>query len=118
MAKPYSMDLRERVLRAREDGLTQQKIADRFDISISTVESWLRRFREEGSIEPRPHGGGQRPAVDAEGTVVLNEIIGAENDLTLAEYIACYYERTGVMLSRSTISRTLIKLGITRKKSH
>lgn len=118
MAKPYSMDLRERVLRARQEGSTQREIAERFDLSESTVYAWLRRFREEGTVEPLPHGGGQPPAVDEQGSMVLREIVETQNDLTLAEYNARYRERMGITLSQSALWRAIDKLQITRKKSH
>lgn len=112
------MDLRERVLAARQDGLTQRRIAERFQVSEQTVHAWLRRRREEGTLEPKPHGGGQPPAVDERGAEILEAIVEDENDLTLDEYLVRYHERTGVRMSRSALWRALDRLKITRKKSH
>ena len=58
MAKPYSMDLRERVVDAVEAGdLSRRKAAARFGVAVSTVIHWVRRFRETGSVAPGQMGG-------------------------------------------------------------
>jgi putative transposase len=48
MAKPYSDDLRKRVVAAVESGLSRRQAASLFDLGISTVVHWVRRFRETG----------------------------------------------------------------------
>lgn len=58
MAKPYSKDLRERVVAAVErGGLSRHQAAARFDLGVSTVIRWVRRFRETGSVAPGRMGG-------------------------------------------------------------
>lgn len=58
MAKPYSMDLRDRVVVAVErGGLSRHQAAARFDLGVSTVIRWVRRFRETGSVAPGQMGG-------------------------------------------------------------
>src|ERR1700682_2797802 len=58
MARPYSMDLRERVVQAVEqEGLSRRQAAERFGIGIKTAIDWLRRFRETGSMAAKPMGG-------------------------------------------------------------
>ncbi len=58
MAKPYSMDLRERVVWAVEEGgLSRRQAASRFGVGISTAINWVRRFRETGSVAPGQMGG-------------------------------------------------------------
>jgi putative transposase len=65
--KAYSMDLRERVVVAcDEGGATREAIAARFSVSVRWVRDLLRRRRETGSIAPKPRGGGRPPAFDAE----------------------------------------------------
>lgn len=61
MGKPYSMDLRERVVAAVErEGLSRRQAAARFGVSYSVAIIWVRRFRETGSAAPGKMGG-QRP---------------------------------------------------------
>jgi len=58
MAKPYSMDLRERVVEAVErDGLSCNQAAARFEVAISTAIDWINRYRETGSVRPGQIGG-------------------------------------------------------------
>ena len=58
MARPYSMDLRERVVEAVEEhGLSRRQAADRFGIGIKTAIDWVRRFRETGSLAAKSMGG-------------------------------------------------------------
>jgi putative transposase len=58
MARPYSIDLRERVILAVErDGLSRNAAARRFGVAISTAVNWLRRHQETGSVAPGKMGG-------------------------------------------------------------
>lgn len=58
MARPFSIDLRERVVSAVEEGgLSRRQAAAHFDVGVSTVIEWVRRFRETGSVEPGQMGG-------------------------------------------------------------
>ena len=58
MARPYSLDLRQRVIMAVErDGLSRNEAARRFGVAISTAVNWLRRSRETGSAVPGQMGG-------------------------------------------------------------
>jgi putative transposase len=58
MARPYSMDLRDRAIRAVEvEGLSRRAAAARFGIGVSTVITWVRRFRDTGSARPGRMGG-------------------------------------------------------------
>src|SRR6266404_5748662 len=58
MARPYSMDLRERVVGVVErEGLSRRQAAARFGVGIKTVIDWVRRFRETGSLAAKRMGG-------------------------------------------------------------
>jgi len=64
MGKPYSMDLRERVVRAVEkDGLSRRQAAARFGVSYSVAIGWVKRFRETGSLAPCKMGGYKPKAI-------------------------------------------------------
>jgi len=110
----FSMDLRERVVAACDEGMdTRAEIAERFSVSESWVRRLLQRRRETGSIAPRPRGGGQPPAVDDEAAGRLREAVAADSHATLKELAAA----SGVACSTSAVDRALKRLGITRKKS-
>ena len=58
MGKPYSTDLRERVVASvLEGGLSRNKAAAQFSIAVSTVIDWVNRYQETGSLEPDQMGG-------------------------------------------------------------
>ena len=53
MSPPYSMDLRERVVKAVEEtGLSRRKAAAHFGVSVRTAIEWVHRYRETGSVAP------------------------------------------------------------------
>src|SRR3954454_3772526 len=110
---PYSQDLRQRVLDTvrRGEGSVRQ-IARRFLVSVSFVTRLLRTHRSTGSLEPRPHGGGNPPLLGPEDLERLRELIRQQPDATLEE---CR-QRLGVDCSLMTISRALGALGLPRKK--
>ena len=58
MGKPYSLDLRERVVRAVEqEGLSRRQAAARFGVSYRVAIEWVKRFRQTGSLRPGQMGG-------------------------------------------------------------
>jgi putative transposase len=58
MARPYSVDLRERVVAAVvEGGLSRRQAAVHFDVATSTVIRWVRQFHDTGSVAPGKIGG-------------------------------------------------------------
>ena len=61
MSRPYSMDLRERVVAAVvTEGLSRHQAAARFGVAVSTAVKWLQRYEETGSVAPSQMGG-QKP---------------------------------------------------------
>jgi putative transposase len=88
MAKPYSMDLRERVVAAVEqEGLSRHAAAARLGIGVSTAIAWLRRFRDTGSAAPGQMGGHKPRAIRGEHEAWLRERI-RERDFTLRGLVA------------------------------
>ena len=112
--KPYSTDLRQRVVAAYDAGeSTQEQVAARFAVSVSWVRKLLRQRRDTGSIDPRPHGGGHPKAFDATADAKLRRAVRDDSDATLEEL----GRASGVACSPSAVYRALDRLGITRKKS-
>lgn len=112
--KAYSMDLRERVVAACDRGEgTREEIAKRFRVGVAWVYRLLQRRRETGSIEPKPRGGGQKPAFDPPAAERLRQAVADRPDATLEEL----REAVGVACGTSAVHRALEKLGLPRKKS-
>src|SRR5215216_253813 len=79
--KPYSKDLRLRVLAAVDRGVPREEVAKTFSVSVPTIKRWLKRRHETGDVEPRPIPG--RPSW--KGTMLrgwLPRQLEANNDLT------------------------------------
>jgi putative transposase len=115
--KPYSQDLRDRVLAAvKETKLSQAKIAKTFKISTSTLEKWLQRQRETGACTALPHGGGN-PRALANCEAFIRAQVKKQPDVSLDELCARVAEAKGVQASPSMMCRELQRLGLPRKKS-
>jgi transposase len=110
---PYSQDLRQRIVDTiqRGDGTIRQ-VAERFLVSISFVTRLLQLYRSTGSVEPRPHGGGNPAVLTPEDLQRLRELIGQHPDATLEECRT----HLGASCSLMTLSRALSQLGLPRKK--
>lgn len=112
--RPTSNDLRKRVVAARiEDGRSMGEIAERFRIAKGTVQNILRRYQQAGTIEPKAHGGGRKPAFSPQGLKRLEQDVLRHPDATLEEL----RERSGVKVSLVAFHKRLKQLGFTRKKS-
>ena len=109
MAKPYSEDLRERVVAAVEGGLSRRQAAALFDLV-----HWVRRFRETGSVAAKPMGGDYRSRLTAQRAWLL-ERIEAEPDLTLEE-LRDELKGRGVSVGYGTVWRFFAREDITVKK--
>lgn len=113
--KPYSEDLRERVVRAVLIGTPREDVAARFVVSMPTIERWLRLKREAKGLAPKPVPG--PVAVKTNALVAaLPERLSTHADATLAEQCAWWAEHSGVEVSTATMSRALARLGWTQKK--
>jgi putative transposase len=67
MAKPYSVDLRERVVAAVErGGMSRRQAAAHFGVAPSIAIGWVRRFRETGSVLPGQMGGHKPKSIRGE----------------------------------------------------
>ena len=119
MGWAYSVDLREKVIAAFDlGGMTDEEVATLFQVGEATVHRWKRLKRETGALVPLPpRGGGMPPRVASEQYDVVREIVKEASDLTTFEVASEFHRRTGRRVSRSAMSRTLQKLGLTRKKS-
>jgi transposase len=107
--KPYSKDLRLRVLSAVDAGTPREQLAKTFSVSMPTIKRWLRRRRETGGVEPRAIPG--RPA--RKGAMLegwLPKHLEANDDLTLEEHREAFEEEFGEAVSTSTIGRAIARL--------
>ena len=117
MTKPLSNDLRSRLVAAVAGGMSCRAAAARFGVAASTAVKWVRRWRDTGSVAPRPQGGDKRSGrIEVHASEILG-LIGAKVDMTLAE-IAEHLARThGERFAQSTVWRLLDRHDQTFKKN-
>jgi transposase len=114
--RPYSKDLRLRVLAAVDRGMPREEIALVFGVSAPTVRRYLKLRRETGDVEPKPVPG--PPArKGAALEAALPAQAKANPDLTLEEHRELFEEAEGVKVSSATMSRAFARLGLPLKKS-
>jgi transposase len=117
--KPYSIDLREKILRAYDHGLgSQRALAALFGVSHAFMEKLLRRRRATGEVAPGSHAGGRRPRCDAATLALVGQWVQENPDATLAELCLRLQQQGGRRVSVSTMSRVRTRVGLPRKKSH
>src|SRR5918998_2457025 len=107
--KPYSKDLRLRVLAAVEAGKPREQVAKTFSGSMPTIKRWLKRRRESGDVEPEPIPG-RPPRKGAMLKEWLPKHLRANDDLTLEEHRQAFEEHFGEEVSTSTIDRAMVGL--------
>lgn|SRR5512135_3340407 len=113
--KAYSQDLRQRVLRAVEQGHRQAEIAKTFAISVATIKRYLKQRRESGHVLPKAIPG--RPAKKGVALQAgLRAQLEAHPDATLEEQCRRWQAEHGTQVSTASISRAIARLGGTRKK--
>src|SRR5919109_3420855 len=92
--KPYSTDLRTRVVQAYEhrEGAMRQ-LATTFRVSLSCVRRLLKHYRETGSVAPKPHGGGAPAKVDGSGLAPVQNPVHAAPDAPPSEIFQRFEEK-------------------------
>ena len=101
-----SMDLRERVVAAVDAGMTQQRVAERFAVSVTSIERYLARRRATGSLAPTVQRHGPLPVKRAR----LPAWLPAAADATLAEHAAAFAAEQGGRVSLASMSRAIAGL--------
>jgi transposase len=114
MPKPYSQDLRMRVVEAVQSGASRREVAELYGISPSVVVIWMQRWSSTGNIEVKPSGGSISPL--DEHVHFLLALIAEQPDLTLDEIVAAM-SRVGIEGSRTAVWRFFERHGITFKKN-
>ena len=116
--RPYSRDLRSRIVHAYEhrEGSMRQ-LAARFRVSLCCIRDLLTRYRVTGDVAPQPHGGGYPAKLEAPSIEALKTLVHTTPDATLQELRTHLATAQQVTVSLATISRTLAKLDLPRKKN-
>jgi len=114
MVKPYSEDLRSRVVAGIEAGRPCREVAARFAVSVASVVKWSQRFRATGSVAASPMGSRLARSLIGERVWLLARI-AAKPDITLRELVSELQAR-GVAASYGSVWRLLRDESISFKK--
>ncbi len=113
----YSLDLRQRVVRAYEAGPDSiAEIAEQFSVSTGFVKKMVRQWRATGDLSPLPHGGGKPQSLSAQVRQKLRAKVREQSDITLTELQDFLLMEQQTSVHPATISRALQALGLARKK--
>lgn len=116
--RPYSTDLRQRVLGAHRRGEGSiRDLADQFEIAARTIENWMELERETGSVAPRAHGGGAATRLSSAQREVLRGLVQDDPDATLPQLAERLARATRGRVHPTTIGRALDDLNLPRKKN-
>lgn len=115
MPRPLSNDLRERIVRAVEGGLSRNAAAAKFDVSVSAVVKLMQHWQRTGSWKPFKVGGSKTHILLPHADKV-ERILAEKPDITVAELRARLL-RMKVRASESAITRFLIRTGRSYKKN-
>jgi transposase len=114
--KAYSVDLRERIVRAVGGGMSKAEAARVYDVGLSTVKRYVKQQGVTGHLRPKLSPGRARE-IGAEGEAALRAQAAAHADATLAEHCRRWADARGATVSRATMSRALARLGLPLKKN-
>lgn len=114
--KPYSIDFREKVVKAYEEENTSiRKLATQFDVSKAFVHRLLKQKKIKGHVQPEKQGGTMKSELDKYSTQ-LAEMVENYPDATLSEYCEYWGETHNQWVSTSTMCRALQRQQLTLKK--
>ena len=110
----YSLDLRARIVATVKEGVKQPEVAERFKVSLSSVERYMRLDRQ-GELRAKPPPG--RPAsISAEAYIALAEQVAEHNDASLKEHCELWRKKWGTNVSVYAMCRAMKRAELSRKK--
>lgn len=117
MGKPYSVDLRERIVGYVDQGHAARAAARLFGVSPSSAVRFAAAHRRDGNVAPKPQGRAPGTAGKLAAHMdFLVERVECEPDVTLQELADALREARGVEVQLSSIHRALIRAGYSYKK--
>jgi len=105
--KPYSLDLRERVVRYVGEGHSRRAAAAHFRVSVSFVVNLVKAVRVRGSLAPKPSGGRRHAKLEPHRAFLL-EKVAEKADITMTELAAELAAATCEKADPASLSRWLI----------
>lgn len=118
MPGAYSVDLRQRIVDAYQakEG-SQRQLAERFKVSLSFVRNLLRHYRQQKTVQPKPHGGGAVASLGVSERCLIAQWLKQQPDLLLRELCERMEQERSIRVSSSTMWRVVEQLGMSVKKN-
>jgi transposase len=113
--KAYSEDLRTKILEAVDRGMPKSEAAKTFGVSRSSVKRYAAARREGRPLTPKKHPG-SKPKLDERARKILEADVEERPATTLKDRCRFLEEMVGVLVSESTLSRLLRKMGFSPKE--
>ncbi len=114
--KPYSLDLREKIVESVKKGVPKSETARRFGVDRATVKRYCKQLDERGTLQPRK-APGKRPKLDEKATKLLSEDLEERPWATHSQRAEFLFAlRSGVRVSEATVCRAVGRLRRSRKK--
>ena len=110
MPKPYSLDLRERVVSYVEAGHSRRAAAAHFRVSPSFVINLMTAFRQRGAVTPKALGGWRHSKLDPHRVFILRRV-AEKDDISMPELAGELHAASGVKADPASLSRWLIRNG-------
>jgi transposase len=111
----YSLDLRKKIVEAKERGMPTSEVAKTSEVGVSSVKRYAATAREGRPLAPKKRPG-SKPKIDEGARRLLEADTQERPAATLPERREFLLRACGVSVSDSTVSRMLKRLGWTRKK--
>jgi len=113
----YSLDLRKKIVEAKQRGTPTSEVARSFGVGVSTVKRYAATAREGRPLAPKKRPG-SKPKMGETATRLLEADLRERPAATLPQRRELLSRVAGVWVSDSTVSRMLGRLGWSRKKDH
>jgi transposase len=113
--RAYSLDLRERVVKAVDEGQSIAGVAARYELSERTVKRYLKRRKERGNIKADVSPG-RRRLIAQEQEVALIRQSESYPDATVEQHRDRWNKGKRIKVSSATMCRALLRIGQTLKK--
>lgn len=111
--RTISLDLRERILEAYDEGkATREQVSRRYQVSLGMVKKLLQQRRHCGDIQARHHLAGRKPLIVAEHRAEIGLLLKKKPDLSLKQL----REAIGLKCSLQALHVVLSKMELTLKK--
>ena len=111
----YSLDLRQRIIDACNSGQTEREVAQRFAVSLGSVQRYKRRLKQRATLEQKPWPG-RAPKIKNDQKEALKQLVAADSNATLESLAEAWFEKHGIEVTLDVMSKTLARFGITHKK--